>query len=510
MNLTIFKQLAETNHWLVIWPEISLAVLAIAILILDLFAPKLRKCAIPGLAILGQVAILTVFLVTLGNPPTGSLFSGMIQPTEFSNVMLAFFLLTSILVSYIGIIYLKKHDVPRSEFFIITILISASMMLLVASSDFVMLFVALETVTVGFYVLCAYNRESAASLESGLKFLIMGALSSSILLFGIVLLYGAAGNPSLHAHTADGMNFVALAKFISVNSHNTFIQIGSVLVICGLAFKIGAVPFQIWIPDVYQGAPTPVTSFLAVASKAAGIAVLVNLLRGPFLDLSYLTYPLLSAICAVTILFGNITALGQRNVKRIVGLSGIAHAGYLLLAVVALIHGVEWAVWAIVFYLFTYLFGSFSVFGVMAHVAGSDDSVQEVDHYHNLTRNQPFLAGVLAIGLGSLAGIPPLAGFIGKVSLFVAAFKAGLFPLLGIAIAGVVISIYYYFGWIREAFFKALELPLPEEPVDEPEAQVEKHGLAVVSIGHRIVLSVIAIITVVLGVYQGFLGKGGF
>jgi len=451
-------------------------------------------------AIAGQIAVLFAVLLktfTCATAEPQVLFSGMILPTNLSEVMRVFFLLASVLVSWLGMLYLKKQPLPRMEFYCLTLLVTAAMMLLAQSANFVMLFVALETVTIGFYVLVSYGRHSAFSLESGLKYLVLGGTSTAILLFGIVLLYGVAGDPSLPAHTTDSLNFSALQGFLAANADNVIAKIGVVLVLCGICFKIGAVPFQIWIPDVYQGAPTPVTAFLAVSSKAAGFIVLINLVMGPFAPMAELTVPLLSAIAVVTILFGNVTALGQRNVKRVMGLSGIAHAGYLLLGVVALCKGVELGAWAIVFYLFTYLFGSFAIFGVMAQVAGADDENQDVDHYIDLARRQPFLAGVLAIGLGSLAGIPPLAGFIGKVFLFVVAFQAELYTLLGAAIIGVVLSIYYYFGWIREAFFKSQTWP-----ADKPVQPIK------VCVGHKVALAALAIVTILLGFYQGAFGSG--
>lgn len=507
MNQELLKLLKEDfvvhNQWAAIWPEIALALLAVAILLIDLFAGNRKAVLTPLAAIGGQIVI---FAILLSQTPCGtwagtSLFGGMIFPTDLSQAMRVFFLLASILVSWLGYIYLEKQQLPRMEFYCLTLLVTAALMLLAQSSNFVMLFVALETVTIGFYVLVSYGRNSPYSLESGLKYLVLGGTSTAILLFGIVLLYGVGGDSSLPGYTTDALNFIALGEFLQANSDNLVAKIGVVLVICGICFKIGAVPFQIWVPDVYQGAPTPVTAFLAVSSKAAGFIVLVNLIMGPFGPMAALTLPLLSAIAVVTILFGNITALGQRNVKRVIGLSGIAHAGYLLLGVVALIEGVELAAWAIIFYLFTYLFGSFAVFGVMSQVAGADDENQELDHYLNLVRRQPFLAGVLAIGLGSLAGIPPLAGFIGKVFLFVVAFQAGLYTLLGAAIIGVVISIYYYFGWIREAFFR------PQTWPQDKEKQVEPIAVGTV---HKVALAALAIITILLGVYQGGGYAAGF
>lgn len=503
MNYIGFQELAATNKWSAIMPELIMVGLAMFILLLDLFLPSARKRAIPLLAVFGQFGILALIILGCGcEAIKGPLFGGMIEQGPYTGYTRAFFVLSSALVCYLGSAYLSRQNLPRSEFYLLTILVSAAMMLLVQANNFVMLFVALETVTIGFYVLVAYCRYNPFSLEAGLKYLIMGALSSAILLFGIVLLYGAASNPGLQHSTTDAMNFTSLGKFIQANPNEPLVLIGAILVLCGVCFKIGAVPFQIWVPDVYQGAPTPVTAFLAVSSKAAGFLVLMNLIAAPFAALGSLTAPLLSAIAIITILFGNLTAIGQRNVKRIIGLSGIAHAGYLLVAVVALTKSPDNALapWAIIFYLFTYLFASFAVFGVMVHLAGVEDENQEIEHYQKLAERQPFLAGILAIGLGSLAGIPPLAGFIGKVLIFIAAFQAGLYTLLGAAIIGVVISIYYYFGWIREAYFVR-----PSLPGDEAKQSYPMPGA--VGIIHKVTLGVLAIITVVLGLFQqGLIG----
>lgn len=482
-----------TNQWLAILPEILLALLALGLLATEMILPKSSRAAVGRIAIYGQLVILAFVLGVpcLCSPADGTvLFSGMIEQNGLTQIMRGFFLLCSILVSYLGVIYLSKQTLARTEFYHLVMLVAAAMMLLVQSSNFVMLFVALETVTVGFYVLVAYGRNSAYSLEAGLKYLILGAMSSAILLFGIVLLYGVAGNPELAGSSADSLNFTALRDFIILNSDNVLVRVGALLVVAGMLFKIGAVPFQIWVPDVYQGAPTPVTAFLAVASKAAGFVVLIQLVSGPFLGLASLMIPVLGFIAAATILFGNMTAVTQRNIKRLMGLSGIAHAGYLLVGVVAFIAGVEWAKYAVLFYLFAYLIASFAVFGVMSLAAGPDDANQELEHYDHFAKKNPFLGAVLAIGLGSLAGIPPLGGFIGKLFLFIAAFKAGLYGLLGISIIGVVISIYYYFGWVREAFFSNFN--------DASEIQPKAFALK-----DRFVLGALVAASVLLGIFPG-------
>jgi NADH-quinone oxidoreductase subunit N len=452
-----------TNQWSAILPEIMLALLALSLLGVEMILPKGARSLIPRFAMWGQALILVVFVFagsTLSDAPEGY-FSGMIQQTDVTHLMRGFFLVCSILVCYLGQIYLSKQNLAKTEFYHLVLIIAAAMMLLVQSSNFVMLFVTLETVTVAFYVLVAYCRTSSLSLEAGLKYLVLGAMSSAILLFGIVLLYGIAGNPELVGSSQNSLGYFELGQFIQQNADNLLVKVGALLVIAGISFKIGAVPFQIWVPDVYQGAPTPVTAYLAVASKAAGFIILLVLVTGPFAGLSDFLTPILSVIAAVTILFGNVTAVTQTNVKRLMGLSGIAHAGYILVGVIAAMT-IDWAVYAVIFYLATYLLASFAVFGVMAHLAGTADANQSLEDYQDLSRKRPFLSGVLACGLGSLAGIPPLGGFIGKLFLFVAAFQAGLYGLLAVSIIGVVISIYYYFGWIRECYFAT-----PSEAADD-------------------------------------------
>ena len=235
------------------------------------------------------------------------------------------------------------------------------------------------------------------------------------------------------------------------------------------------------------------TAYLAVASKAAGFMVLLALLHGPFLSLQGFLIPVLSLIAGASILFGNIAAVTQGNLKRLLGLSGVAHAGYLLMGVVASC-SVEWAEHAVVFYLITYLLASFAVFTVLSIAVTRDDAEISMESYRNLSQRQPFLGGMLTIGLGSLAGIPPLGGFIAKLFLFVAAFQAGLYGLLVVAVVGVVISIYYYFGWIRSIYFKSTGASDGDE-LPEP-----------LGMQARCVMGALGTAIVLLGVFPGVLG----
>jgi NADH-quinone oxidoreductase subunit N len=500
MSTELLQQAAANNLWAAIAPELMVGCLALFLLILEMVLPKARHEIIPSVAIAGLLGIIAGFVWNYHSGFIGhTTFNGLLRHTGNGQFFRLFFLLAATGVSVLGMVALKRQTMPKVEFFAITLVVTGAMMLLAQANHFVMLFVALETITVGFYVLVSYTRTNPLSLEAGLKYLVMGALSSAILLFGIALLYGAAGSQALMASSGDAMNFDNLRVFLYANPDNLVAAVGLVLVLSGVAFKVGAVPFQIWIPDVYQGAPTPVAAFLAIASKAAGFAVLLTLVT-VFAGHQKLVVGVLTVMAIATILFGNLSALTQHNVKRLIGLSGVSHAGYLLIGVIAAIH-VPYAVGAICFYLFVYLLGSLAVFGVMTHVSGDNDADQDLDDYTDLAKTHPFLGAVLGVGLGSLAGIPPLAGFMGKLLIFLAAFEAGLYPLLAVAVLGVVLSIYYYFGWIKAAFFPQWRPPVFEgdDPIPDPPRQP-------VGLPAGIVLATAALASVFLGFYQGPLG----
>lgn len=497
MSLELLKAAADSNQWWAIAPEVMLGCAALALLVLELVLPREQHGKIPPFALAAQLIILVGVLINFDTNWLGeSTFGGLIRHSNEGQIARVFFLLSSLLVCFLATVCLPRTRMPRIEFYHTVMVVTAAMMLLAQSDHFVMFFVALETVTVGLYILVSYFRDNALTLEAGLKYLVMGALSSAIMLFGIVLIYGAVGrvegaNGTIHT----GFEFNTVAVFLQANPTNFLGVAGALLVLSGVAFKIGAFPFQIWVPDVYQGAPTPVTAFLAVSSKAAGFAVLLLLVRNVFGPLQSILIPVLSIMAGATIIFGNLSALKQRNAKRLMGMSGVSHAGYLLLGVIASFT-VPWASGAVWFYLFTYLLASMAVFGVMAYCTGENDADHELDTYDRISRDRPFLAGVLAIGLGSLAGIPPLAGFLGKLLLFIAAFQAHLYPLLAVAIVGVVLSIYYYFGWIKAAFFESWRpAGVVETPSTAPRTTPSLFG--------ALTLALLAAATVVIGCFPG-------
>jgi len=504
MDYTAFKTIANTQDWLALLPEITLCVSGLLLLLLDVLLPSRMNKWVPRLGILFNLLVLGMLLGVDGRCPlhygTRECFNGMIKLTALSQWFRFFFLVSNLAVLWLAGNYLKSRKLVKTEFFALSTIVTAAMMLLVHSNHFVVLFVALETIAVGLYVMVAYDRTSEFSLESGLKYLVMGGTNTAILLLGIALLYGIGGNTSLAGSSADPLAFGNLREFLVSNSDNLVARMGVLAVLASAAFKIGLVPFQIWIPDVYQGAPTPTTAFLSVSSKAAGVSVLLVLFAagGVFQPMVEFLTPILLVVTVVSLLYGNMVALGYTNLKRLLGMSGVSHAGFLMIGVLVYIStgSVSWISGAILFYLFAYLLASYLVFGVMTVVSVDNDEAQDVYDYTHLSEHRPVLAALLSVGVGSLAGIPPLVGFMAKFSLFIAAFQNGFYLLLAVAAVSVTISIYYYFKWIREVYIRENVIKLDDE--EEPEAAITFKGA---SIFNLVVFSILAALIVLLGVF---------
>ena len=318
------------------------------------------------------------------------------------------------------------------------------MMCAASANDLVMVFASLELITVTFYVLTSFQRSRLNSLEAGVKYLIIGALSTAFTVYGIALIFGSANTTSFDQILAANAGLKSNAAFLT----------GVLLVLVGLGFKIAVFPFQIWAPDVYQGAPTPVTAFLAIGSKAAGMVLLLRVLFGAVPQVTLDWTRLLMLLSAFTILYGNLCAIPQRNLKRLLGYSSIAHAGYLLLGITAMSRDGSSA---ILYYLGGYLFTVLAAFIVICIIVRELDS-EEIGAVAGLHRRSPALAAGLSMAMISLAGIPPLAGFFGKFLLFRALLErgpmeSGAYWLVGIAIVGVVISFYYYLGVVRSIYW---------------------------------------------------------
>ena len=424
--------------------EIGVIGLGLVLMLADLFVPAERRRFIGYAAI----AILGVLLV-LKLGVTGTAFNGAFVNDGLALFFKGFFIVAAMLVLFIAAEFSDRLAAGSiAEYYSLIVFALAGMLFAASANDFAMLFVSIELITITFYILVSFQRGKIASLEAGVKYLILGALSSAFMIFGIALIWGTTGE----------LNFTKLAAVAPQFLDSQIFLLGVLLVMVGLGFKIAAFPFQIWAPDVYQGAPAPTTAFLAVGSKAAGFVLLLRFLFSavPGVMHTHAFTTLLIVMSGITILYGNLCAIPQRNIKRLLGYSSISHAGYLLLGVAALNASGQTA---ILYYLAGYLFTVLAAFLVIALVLRHLDT-EEISGLAGLNQRSPLLAATMTISMVSLAGIPPLAGFFGKFLLLKSAVEAaqttgnhGYYCLVFTALAGVVISIFYYFGVVRAIYW---------------------------------------------------------
>jgi NADH-quinone oxidoreductase subunit N len=424
------------NFWL-ISPEIALTVLAILVLALDLiFIRAERKGWLGWAAAIGVVAVIVWTVYNHSITPVTRIpkfpvsFLGGFLPDTFTFVFHLLILAVAALSCLAGVGFANKHLRWPGEFFSLILFSALGFMFMVAAGDLIMLYLGLELGTLSLYALAALQKDKPRSGEAGLKFLIMGAVSSAVFLYGASLIYG-----SLHS-----VVFVDMYTRSDITGSAEII--GLVMIIAALGFKITAVPFHMWAPDVYQGAPTPITGFMSVASKAAGFGALMRLLLGPFFAHPFLgiwSAPIMF-ISGLSMIAGNLIALPQSNIKRMLAYSGIAQAGYVLIAVLA---GSQKGIAAASFFLLQYAFTNLGAF-IVVTIVGSAQGNDEIRSYAGLSRRNPLLAFSMLILLLSLGGIPPLSGFWGKLFLFWAGIEQGQYLLVLVGVLATVVSLYYY------------------------------------------------------------------
>ena len=403
--------------------EIFVIGLGLVLMLADVFVPPERRRFIAYAAI-GALGFLLVNNLSAANTGLSTTaFSGMFVEDGLAIFFKRLFILAAILVLFMAVEFSGQVKAGITEYYSLIIFALSGMLFAASANDFVMLFVSIELITVTFYVLTSFQRSRLTALEAGVKYLILGALSSAFLVFGIALIWGTTGK----------LNFNELAAVAPQFAESKVFLLGVLLVLVGLGFKISAFPFQIWTPDVYQGAATPTTAFLAIGSKAAGFVLLLRVLFTAVPSVTAHWATLLIFISGITILYGNLCAIPQRNLKRLMGYSSIAHAGYL----------------------FTVL----AAFTVIVLVLRQTD-VEDISALAGLSQRSPLLAASMTIAMVSLAGLPPLAGFFGKFLLLKSVIDQaqatgnhGYYCLAFTAIAGVIISLYYYFGVVRAIYW---------------------------------------------------------
>ena len=433
--------IAASIDFNLIAPEIALLAAAFIILVTGV-VKDLGKFS-PTIAASGLIISLLLAIGQLHKMESG--FFGMVTIDNFSAVFKIIFAASSFVILLIAQRFLIAKDLNRPEFYALLCISTLGMMVMATTTDLVVIFLGLEIMSVPLYVMAGMDRNSLESNEAGIKYLVMGAFASGFLLMGIAFIFGASGTTDLRRIAAD-FSYIA-------SNYRLYMYSGAALVLIGFAFKVAAVPFHTWVPDVYQGAPTPVTAFFSVGPKAAGFAALLRIFSFGFEDLQALS-TIFWVIAVLTMTVGNVFALRQNNVKRMLAYSSIAHAGYIL---VALAVGGNDAISAAIFYLIAYGLFNLGAFAIVTQLETRAGCKSEFTELAGLSKAHPYLSTFLAIFMFALAGFPPTIGFFGKFYLFSAAVNAGFIWLAVIGVLNSFISVYYYFRVVKVSFLDKFE-----------------------------------------------------
>lgn len=465
----IFSQLPYPDISAIV-PEILALAIGCIILLIDPFIPKERKKILGYLTMMGFAVLFAVTYGYIGRRTVT--FFDMFVVDDFATVLKLFFCVANFVVTWISIKYLEIEDIKLGEYYALLLFATCGMMVMVSSRDLVMLYVALETMAIPLYVLAGFMRMNAKSAESALKYLLMGVFISGIFLYGIAITYGTIGSTK----------FEDIVRYTYVKGINPMLFVAIVLIACGLGLEIAMVPFHFWAPDVYEGAPTSVTAFISVVPKVAAIAALVRVYIEGFMFFAPYWQEFLWVLSALTMIVGNVTAVVQTNVKRLLAYSSVAHAGYMLMGILAMN---EIGISALVYYFFAYCFMNIGAFTLVIYLRRKNVLGDTLDDFKGLAQRDPVSALLMVVFLVSLIGIPPTVGFVGKFLIFSAAYKAGFYWLLVIAVITSVISLYYYFRIVKSMY---LDDPVVSEPI------VPYYSI-------RAVLLILAIFTIVFGIY---------
>ena len=426
----------------IIGPELILSVGAMLILMVGTFLGEKSSGTVTALAV-GLLIFSAVWLLFVA--PTGEAFGGSFVLDPFARFMKVLAIIGSAAAVLMSSSYVKLEKIDSFEFPVLFILATVGMCVMISAGDLISLYLGLELQSLALYVIAAINRDSVRSAEAGLKYFILSALSSGMLLYGASLVYGFTGQ----------IDFTAVASAVAQEGRSFGLLVGIVFVMAGLAFKISAVPFHMWTPDVYQGAPTPVTAFFASAPKIAAMALLTRFTVQGFKPLSADWQQVVVFISIASMVFGAFAAIGQRNIKRLMAYSSIGNMGY---ALVGLAAANEAGVMGVLVFMGTYLPMTIGTFAVILAMRRGKDMIEDIDQLAGLSRTRPLMALALTVLMLSLAGLPPLIGFFGKYYVFVAAVGAGLVPLAVIGLVASTVSLFYYLRIVKLMWF--------DEPVE--------------------------------------------
>lgn len=425
------------NSLILATPELMLAVGAMALLMIGVFSGERANTTVTGLAIALLIGAGGWMLVFTGD---GVGFGGAFVSDPFARFMKVLTLVGSVVTLIMSVGFAREQKFDKFEYPVLIVLATLGMMLMVSANDMLALYMGLELQSLALYVVAAINRDNLRSTEAGLKYFVLGALSSGMLLYGISLIYGYTGNTG----------FDAIAAALSGGERQLGVVFGLVFVLAGLAFKISAVPFHMWTPDVYEGAPTPVTAFFAAAPKVAAMALLVRVTVGAFEPVAADWQQIVVFIAIASMLLGAFAAIGQTNIKRLMAYSSIAHMGF---ALVGLAANSQAGVRGVAIYMLIYLAMTLGTFAFILAMRREEGNVERIDDLGGLASTNPVMATILTILMFSLAGIPPLAGFWGKWYVFLAAINAELYALAIIGVLASVVGAYYYLRIIKIMWF---------------------------------------------------------
>ncbi|MEQ8397190.1 NADH-quinone oxidoreductase subunit NuoN [Thalassobaculum sp.] len=425
--------------------EIFLAVAGIALLMFGVFRGS-NSLRTPGW--LAVLAFLVAGILVVARTGTDDAFFGLFITDAFARFAKVLILLGSAFSIVLSFGYFERERKGRFEYPVLIVFATLGMLMMVSANDLIALYMGLEMQSLSLYVLASIRRDSVRSTEAGLKYFVLGALSSGMLLYGCSLIYGFAGTTS----------FAGLASVFSAEGGTSVgLVVGLVFLICGLAFKISAVPFHMWTPDVYEGAPTPVTALFAVAPKVAALALFVRVLAGPFGDMVDSWQQVLVFVSIASMVLGAFAAMVQTNIKRLMAYSSIGHMGY---ALVGLAAGNEAGITGVMIYLSSYIFMNIGTFAIILGMRREGRLVENLSDLSGMSKSHPMMAFALMVFMFSMAGIPPLAGFFGKWYVFMAAVQAGLFGLAVIGVLASVVGAFYYLRIIRIMYFDEATQPL--------------------------------------------------
>lgn len=419
------------GDWLTLIPEFFLFGTAIVLLMLEAFAQKSAYKAAPWISLLGVAGAFIANALLWSYPHVG--FGGMLVNDAFGVLVKAAILFGTGLTILISVNYVRREDLPESEYYALMLLSVIGMFLLVSSGNLIMIFLSLEMLSIALYVLTGIARLRPKSQEAGMKYFLLGSFSAAILVYGVALIYGAMGT----------LDLAAIARELTSPGaiRNPLISAGEALVIVGLAFKVAVVPFQMWTPDVYEGAPSTVTAFMSIGSKAAAFAALARVLDFSLTSLRPEWIAAIWTIAALTMFLGNIVAIAQDNIKRMLAYSSIAHAGYILAAIAA---SNALGIQSIPFYLVSYAFMNLGAWAVVTAVTKRGEESVDLADYSGLFWSRPWLAGAMGLFMFALAGLPPTSGFTSKLYVITAALQARMIWLVVILIVTTIISAYFY------------------------------------------------------------------